>query len=71
MHSRAVVDDASHDIIDSSKQEVVQQEDALIADLADDGVDGAEMFAIKTGEDNAVMVAITRQARSNLSSQQS
>lgn len=63
--------DASHGIIDSPNQEVVEQEDALIADFVDDGVDRAEIFAVKTGEDSAEMVSITRQARSNPSNQQS
>ena len=63
--------DASHEIIDSPNQEVVEQEDALIADFVDDGVDRAEIFAVKTGEDSAEMVSITRQARSNPSNQQS
>lgn len=63
--------DASHEIIDSPNQEVVEQEDALIADFVDDGVDRAEIFAVKTGEDSAEMVYITRKARSNHSNQQS
>ena len=63
--------DASHEIIDSPNQEVVEQEDALIADFVDDGVDRAEIFSVKSGEDSAKMVSITRKARSNHSNQQS